>query len=248
MENDIDQLSQDFLTEFEQIAADCQRLCHITRAKELQVEVLQRTNDFTKRVIELKNSAIAHADEESANILLSFEMLVTSLASQLKMWIALKDDDPTEAWNQLVHVQIIARDSMLAHEMGARLNAAKYIERLLVLEKLLFPPQMFFSIGGIIEYAKCSICNEEYGTCDHIVGRPYMGQLCNRIVTQYKLNEVSIVDNPANKSCRSTAITDTQGIMRDTMTWREVPYENQDNLENPDSEQVLEYFNQDDDF
>lgn len=247
MENNADRLGREFLAAFEYVADECQRLCHITRARELQVEALKQACGFVEKVVELKNDAIARADEECANILLSFEMLVTSLAAQLQMWIALKDEEPSEAWNHLVHAQMTAQDSMLAHEMGSRLNTGRYIERLLVLEKFLFPPQMFASIGGTIKYAQCSICNKEYGTCDHLVGRPYMGQLCHRVIIQFELEEVSVVEKPANKRCRWTAITDAQGVLRDTMTWHEVSGRDRGSLEKPSKEQVLEYFNQSDD-
>lgn len=51
---------------------------------------------------------------------------------------------------------------------------------------------------------KCSICNEDYETCGHIVGKAYVGQICHITVRDVrKISEVSIVKEPANKLARS---------------------------------------------
>src|SRR4030067_956195 len=38
--------------------------------------------------------------------------------------------------------------------------------------------------------------------------KPYMGQLCGRIITEAELREVSFVDEPSNKHCRVTSFTE----------------------------------------
>ena len=49
-----------------------------------------------------------------------------------------------------------------------------------------------------------------------------MGELCHRIVADMDMKGVSILVNktPANKMCRIDKISDDNGNMRDTLTWR----------------------------
>lgn len=45
-----------------------------------------------------------------------------------------------------------------------------------------------------------------------------MGEICCRIIEQCKLLEISIVQEPSNKDCRTFAIKEGE-ISRDTLTW-----------------------------
>jgi hypothetical protein len=38
------------------------------------------------------------------------------------------------------------------------------------------------------------ICGQEYGECEHIIERPYLGKLCERIRKKFKATEISAVD------------------------------------------------------
>ena len=80
---------------------------------------------------------------------------------------------------------------------------------------------MFFSsVGGIIKKSNCSICKEPYSKCNHIKGRLYNGELCVREVIEMELEEVSLVDVPANKHCRMLT-TSFDGKSVDLLTLRE---------------------------
>ena len=110
---------------------------------------------------------------------------------------------------------------MQAHDAASHLDS--YLEHLDALEHHMFPAQMFFSPGMIIREARCSICGQEYGECDHLAGKPYMGELCTREIVHVDLEEVSLVTNPANKHARGIIISDKDGIHRDFLTWRLAP-------------------------
>ena len=45
-----------------------------------------------------------------------------------------------------------------------------------------------------------------------------MGELCARIVTKCDVQEVSLVEEPASKHCRLTAVSDEDGVMRDPLS------------------------------
>lgn len=209
-----------FQNEFNEVAKECQKFCFMSRAKEFQVEACKKLDMLRKKASALKEQMIASMDEDSANAMLSFEEMIDMLVNELKMWIALKEDNPNLAWDFLINAQGAGRTAMQAHEVASHLEG--YIERLHALEKLLFPPQIFFSPSIVIEHSKCSICGQEYGECDHVVGRAYMGKMCARIITSVKeIREISLVQEPANKHARVLRIRDG-GVIRDFLTWRVV--------------------------
>ena len=210
-----------FEREFWATVQGSMRLCYMTRAKELQEAAFVHLGALSDRTCSLKQQAIADKDEDAANALLALESVADAFASESKMWVALKDDDADAAWTYLVGAQSAAARAMRAHEVGQRLD--DYTQRLDVLEQVLFPPQMFRSIGIRILRSSCSICGREYDSCDHIKGRAYMGQMCVRVIDKSELLEVSVVTDPANKHCRAISITDESGVKRNVMTWRVEP-------------------------
>jgi hypothetical protein len=207
-----------FQTHFAETAEECQRFCYMSRAKELQVEACGKLRELEDEVHTLKAELISLEDEDAANAMLSFEKIIHALMDELNMWVALKDDDPGTAWNYLVDAEVKAHSAFKVHPVGEHLTG--YLQHLHILEHVLFPPQMFFSVGVIVEEAVCSICGEEYGECDHEKGKAYMGQECVRNIKHVRMIEGSIVEKPANKRCRIISITDECGLRRDLLTWR----------------------------
>lgn len=202
-----------------EVTEDCQRFCYLSRAKELQLEASKSLESLKVEACTLKERMISNEDEDSANAALTLEEAISALASELRMWIALKDDKPSIAWNYLVDAQNSIRVAVRAHCSSSTFDI--YVGHLHALERILFPPQLFFSVGFVVVRAECSICEEEYDECDHIKGKAYMGRICSRRIKEAQLQEVSIVDEPANKLCRILSFTD-EGVTRDFLTWREI--------------------------
>ena len=217
-------LSQDiaaFQKEFKETVVACQKFCFITRAREFQVEARDRLIPLKAKAKQLKERAIAGEQEDIANALFSFEETTQALINELSMWIALKDDEPATAWDFLVSAQTATIAAMRAHSVADHLEG--YSLHLSALEKHMFPNHGFLSIGAIVKKSECSICGQEFGECDHLKGKPYMGRICNEYVTEYELEETSIVFNPGIKHNRIISITDDEGITRDTLTWQVIP-------------------------
>jgi len=213
---------ESFLKEFIEVIRECEKFCFMSRGKEFQQEAVKKLTTFKQKVTSLKEQMIKVKDEDSANTMLSLENLIDAIINELEMWIALKEDNPNKAWDFLINAQSAVRTTAQAHSIAIDLNAEGYANKLHLLEKVLFPSQMFFSPGFIIEKAKCSICGKEYGECEHIVGKAYMGKMCYKIITKIKeVKEVSIVEEPANKHARILQFTD-EGVTRDFMTWRRI--------------------------
>lgn len=207
------------MKEFDKVAKECGKFCFMSRGKEYQQDAVKKLATLKQKILSIKDKAIKLKDEDSANCMLSLENLIDAMIAELEMWIALKEDDPNKAWDFLINAQSTVRTSAQAHNIAIDLNAEGYASKLYLLEKILFPPQMFFSPGFITIKAKCSICEKEYGECEHVVGKAYMGKMCYKIITEADLKEISVVEDPANKNARALTFTN-DGITRDCMTWR----------------------------
>lgn len=210
-----------FLKEFNEVIRECGKFCFMSRGKEFQQEAVKKLTTLNQRATSLKEQMIKVKEENSANIILSLENLILAMVNELEMWIALKEDNPNKAWDFLINAQYAIRTAAQAHNIGLELNAERYANKLDLIEKLLFPPLIFFSPGLIIKNAKCSICSKEYGECDHIVGKAYMGKMCHRIIKNMEAKEISIVEEPANKRARILEFTNN-GVTRDFMTWKRI--------------------------
>ena len=208
---------ESFIKVYNNTVTDCEVYTFFPRGIELQEEACQKLERLFKKADNLKKEFIEKQDEEGANIVLALGLMTFSLTSQMKMWIALKNDQPDKAWDHLVDAQESASGAMRAHPQLEHLYG--YIERLHAIEKVVFPPQVFSSAGFLIRDQICSICQKDYDDCDHIVGRPYMGRLCSVIIKKWELEEVSIVDTPHDKRCRIIHFSDKPG-KRNRMTWR----------------------------
>jgi hypothetical protein len=210
----------EFLEDFHQVVHECQRFCYAARARECQVESIAALDTLDSRIAPLKAEMVEMQDEDAANCLLSLSLAARALSYELKMWIALKDDSAASAWDSLVEAQTHASNAIRAHRISDHLE--RYVERLDALERLLFPPITFMSIGMIIQESSCSICGSQYGDCDHVKGEVYMGEMCVREITQADLSEVSVVPEAANKHARVLTFSDGDA-MRDVLTWRLIP-------------------------
>ena len=212
-----------FSKEFNEVIRECEKFCFMSRDKKFQQDAIKKLATLKHRAASLKKRMITLKDENSANCMLSLENLIDAMINELKMWIVLKENNPDKAWDLLINAQYAIRTSAQAHGIALELNAEGYANKLHLIEKLLFPFQMFFSPGFVIERAECSICGKEYGECEHIVGKAYMGKMCHRKITKIKeIEEISIVEEPANKQARILQFTDDNGITRDFMTWRRI--------------------------
>lgn len=213
----LDESLMEFRADSQALLDECERFAVLCRTASLHREHASKLRAMIDRAAALKSEAISFVAEEYANELLGYEGVLGALAHELEMYAAFKEDDAGAAWAHLVDAQMAAAQAVKAHPAMAFLERA-YIPRLYALERLLFPTMMFLSTAFVVEDSECSICGKSYGDCDHIKGRPYMGQLCARVVTKASIREVSLVEEPASKHCRIEAVTDSDGVARDPLS------------------------------
>lgn len=205
-----------FLNKFEKLVKEAEVYTFITRGREGQVANAAALNTLRKKAATLKASSQERQNEDEANFILGIECALESLSSQLKMWTALKDKQADQAWDHLISAQDAANGALRAHSQFSYLK--NYTNRLMAIEHLIFPPQVFNSAGFIVRRQECSICGNEYEDCPHLKGKPYMGKFCYITARDIELDHVSIVDAPTDKRCRITHFDD-EGGRRNRMTW-----------------------------
>jgi hypothetical protein len=199
---------------------ECSIYISPARDSELQKEAVRKIEAFASYNAITKAAAVEAGNEDFANVCLGIESVSTALRSEILMWILLKQDEPDAAWDELVTAQVAVADAIRAHEGFCQLEDA--IERLDTLERVVFPPQVYLSMGTTVGCKTCSICGDNYSKCEHISGRPYWGELCRTILRDVVPDHVAIVKEPANKRCR-VVYFDHEGGQRNRMSWKVEP-------------------------
>ncbi len=212
----------DFRGHFNEVVESVERFGIFVRARELQMQSLAALEPLLKDCRENKEAAIKNLDDDAANAFFAFECMTEALMEEFRFYLCLKDDIVDEAWDHLINAESAASNAMKSHKVAAHLQS--YVGRLHALECLLFPKPVFFSTGWVVHASECSICGAEYGECDHIKGRPYLGQLCARIVKDGIVREVSAVSCPADKRCRAMHFSEGE-VWRNAFTHQVVPTE-----------------------
>jgi len=213
--------ANDLIKELEDIVDKHEKFMCYARGIEFQKYSILKFELLMGKLTKLKERMIELSDEESANAMLALEYLANAFVNELKMLVFLKEDKIEDAWKHLVLAQGSLRNALQTSDVSMQFGAQNYLNKLDAYEKLLFPSQVFMSIGAVAESSKCSICSAEYGSCSHLVGKPYMGKLCHQVITKIReMKEVSFVTGePGNKLCKVNSFTD-KGHWRDRMTWR----------------------------
>lgn len=211
------------ISEFNEIVSISQKKAFITIGIEIQKEEIETIQKYLKELSDLKKEYVNRQLENEANLVYCIENSLLAIAYELQMLVNIKEDKMDEAWDNLVRAQVIYGTVISNSNFQDESNQI-YLSRLEQYEKLLFPNLYFQSVGGIIKQSHCSICNEKSGKCNHIKGKLYYGELCTRVITDIVLEEISLVENPANKHCRVISI-EQNGKKIDILTLREIAKE-----------------------
>jgi len=202
---------------YTRVIREAEKVCFIARAPELQSAAREQLSELGVYLADAKAGFVQARDETAANACLALECLVRALYAELSMYLAWKDDSAENAWDHLIEAQTASGAAIRAHPLGqAGLRRLGHYDQL---ENLLFPPQVFQSVGAVVRDQECSICGSDYDGCEHIKGRPYFGQLCHVRITLADLSHVALVEEPADKRCRVTHFSEG-GKWRNRMTWR----------------------------
>lgn len=199
---------EEWLTEFNKQIDNAFRFSFPVRDLILQQEAVNKLEDYHTKVDEERLKLRQKKDSDSANMFLGMSCYTQSVIHLLKMWIAIREDDPDYAWDMLIGAEQCASASMRAHQNCAA-HLVTYPNYLETLEHILFPKQQFASSSFLINNSECSLCSAPFHECDHIAGFPYNGEFCVEIVNDIAdIDHVALVDHPDDKCCRTYSIVE----------------------------------------
>lgn len=209
--------------DFNRLAEEVLPLLYVARSGNLQRRAIIDADELIERIEQVRIAAIIAQDAAVANTVLALTCLGQALASELRMYVLLKSDEPEKAWEMLVSAQQKVDAAMRADRSLTALGAKA--TQLRLLEERLFPPQTFTSIGLLAKTQRCSICRRDYDDCDHVAGHAYVGRFCSIVPEGIATDHVAIVEHPADRRCRLTS----QGVpgkgMRNMIFWEIAPSE-----------------------
>lgn len=208
------------IEQFNKQANDAACLVFIARDSSLQRACVSNLEAVHALIDAARREAASEGDANAANFLLGLKCAAIAFASELQVYLRLKDEKPEEAWDALIDTQDAFAAALRADRRFAFLEPAA--TRAKELETYLFPPQMFLSAGMIVRKQVCSICDEDYSECDHLEGLPYCGEFCAVQLAEVEADHVAIVEEPANRRCRITSFS-VPGGTRNRMTWVVTP-------------------------
>lgn len=211
---------KELFDEFNALISNSQNVAIFTRDIDLQNGELKILNNFIEKAEKLKKENREIYTESELNLILCLIISADTIKSELNMLINLKEGNMDAAWACLVRAQYQTAIVANNHPFSDGKYLHGYLSKLDAYEKILFPKMMFASTGGIIKETKCSICHKDYEECDHLKGKMYGGELCVREIHEIDLEEVSLVENPANKLCRIIS-TERNGKSVDILTLKE---------------------------
>lgn len=210
----------ELIRDYNEVVDKAQKMAIFTIGIELQkIEIEDLQLYIDKLSVQREEFATKNNGNET-NLIYCFERLAMIIQSEIKMLVSLKEDEMSQAWDILVDCQVHLGTVIRNYPFESD-HLENYLQRLHNYEKTLFPKMIFNSYGGFVKESHCSICKSDYGDCDHIKGKLYNGKMCTRNITEVELEEVSMVENPANKHCRALFIEEN-GVKIDLLTKREV--------------------------
>src|SRR5205823_5403647 len=118
------------------------RHAHFSCGIELQREQIEKLESLHNRLKKLRDYSISQSNEPQANAASRAQKLVSGTKNFLEMWVRLKEDEHVKAWNCLVEAQ---NDFEIAQRIMFDPVTADLLMHLLAVEKIVFPPQTFFS-------------------------------------------------------------------------------------------------------
>lgn len=205
---------------YETLKGEIEPLLFVARDKGLQQQAGAIVSAFIDQAEGERLSAILAGDGTVANDLLALISVAKSLAAEVNMYVLLKDGESEKAWNLLIDAQDLITAAGSASKSLTNLDAK--FDHLRELERWLFPPQSFVSVGLIVTERHCSICQDSYEKCDHIAGRAYMGRFCTLVIKAARPDHIALVESPYDRRCRVTDFAVPSG-RRNKMTWVVTP-------------------------
>jgi len=160
--------------------------------------------EVLKNEIEVAKGNLFAPSEQERNELFIFRAYIQFLITYADYWKTLVEEKCSNSWNAL---QNSINQFRVVKKFAADNEESKQLlffeNQLINLEKL-YPYNIFFSIGAVVDYHECSICGLDIDSddCPHFKGELYGGEMAVAIAKNIReLNHISMVRHPADKCC-----------------------------------------------
>jgi hypothetical protein len=208
----LDELFREFETDVRGIAHER----YPVRSERQLKTASERAWTLAETVAGYKEDARVKQDGAAANMLLSAQCFASALASEIDMWLALREGNPDAAWSKLIDAEEYMDVAARAHATD---GTSEMAARLAQLEEMLFPAVVYLSCSFRYRSGTCTICDQKFDECPHEEDGVYVGRLCREVNRlDMRLLEVSVVDSPRDKRCRLATREDGEGVHRNWFT------------------------------
>jgi hypothetical protein len=159
----------------------------------------QKTVSDLKAFLEKERGSPASTEESYLNDLYVLDCYVHFLSDYGLLWERIHDQKFGDSWVCLQN----ALDRLRLLKRFSDIPISFFEVQLTELEKM-YPYEIFFSAGMVVEGLECNICGLDIDSdeCCHIRGELYSGKMAAAIVTKIvKFDHGALVRNPVDKRC-----------------------------------------------
>lgn len=189
-------------------------------------------NSVGEKIEKLRQDAIGMQDEDQANYCWCLMQIYRIQKGFISAIDSLKNRKYEDAWRTFDHADInlsVLEDNFDITKEGDKYHLI-FIGRMIKEYQKLFPYHCFLSRECIVKAEECSICGKPISlrhSCGHKVGKVYMGELCQRRITDMEFKAMCIVTDPFDKYAY-IQLQDHEynyGMLENLMTEIEQPYD-----------------------
>lgn len=159
-------------------------------------------DDILEDLSEIKKERVNSNDANGAKEIWALEQIVLIHRDYNSVFNLLKEKKHYDAWQKLETIEITFSFLKRHVSYGKGTYGLYTIERCVKNLQSIYPYRIFSSIEILEKEKKCTICNQVVSIrkpCGHIVGEIYNGEMCGRIITNFDLLGIALVENPVNK-------------------------------------------------
>jgi hypothetical protein len=152
-----------------------------------------------RKVIVEERETLTEADEVYLNELYVLDRYVDFLRVYGGLWEKVLKQQFAASWCSLQD----ALDLLRLIKRFSQIDISFFESQLTELEQL-YPYNVFFSVGMVVEGLECSLCGFDIDSdeCLHMRGHLYVGRMATAIVQKcVRFDHASLVTHPANKRC-----------------------------------------------
>jgi len=174
---------------------------HLNNGISLDAE--QLLSSIRQKVSDCKDE-ISVTSDKILNEFFVLNSYIDLLLEYSRTWFLIREGQFGNSWQSLQSTMDLLRTVKKFSKKNNDSEHLAFFENQLVNLEKLYPYNVFFSVGAVVDYYECSICGADIDSilCPHIKGGLYGGVMAVAIAKNMnELNHVSMVKYPADKRC-----------------------------------------------